>query len=190
MRCDLESHIVPSSKADVELTVARLDDSLAAKIFDPEDLCSNDRSLLDRRKAIWEAGFGGAYVATDPSGEPVYLQWVVPPSDHQRIRNYWGPLFGDLPPDTALSEGVWIPPKHRGRKIMPEACAMIGRRAVEDMPGAMRYALAFVNTQNQGAINGFRGAGYVPHLVRFERWQAGQRTVNFEPAGSHIPPSG
>ena len=75
-------------KADVELHAVALDETLAEILFDTEGLKDRDRQFLDRRCAIWDEGFEGAYVAVDPDGQPAYLQWFIPHTQAPKVRAY------------------------------------------------------------------------------------------------------
>lgn len=171
----------PAGQPDCELSfrVVPLTAELAARVFDTSGLGDSDRALLDRRRAIWDAGFEGGHVALADNGDPIYLQWVIPPRQAEKVRQYWGDLFDDLDDNTALVEGVWVPPRYRGRGIMAAASV-----AINQVSEPFRYAVAFVADDNHAALRGFTSAGYQVHTVRTERWLGGRRTVQFKPADS------
>jgi hypothetical protein len=168
--------------ADVPLTPVPLDAALAAKVFDMTDLSPMDRHYLERRAAMWEAGFGGGWVAVDDHGEPVYLQWLIPPGEHELIKSFFGPLFPDFDGDTLLVEGAWIPPSFRKRHVMAEGLALVTEAAGKCSGPEIRYAQCYPAADNRGAVLGTRSSGYEVNQKRIERWRFGRCTVTFEPA--------
>ena len=168
------------SPSEVPLYIVPLDDSIAPKVFDVDGLNDRNRALLERRRAIWEAGFEGGHVAVTDDGDPAYLQWLIPPHQNDKVRDYWGPLFPDLNGDTALVEGAWVPPAYRKRNVMSQALGMISEVVGKTSDEDVRYAIAFVQSDNRGAMVGTMGAGYELFLTRTERWRVGRRSVDFE----------
>lgn len=179
-RCDLSVSASPPP-AEVSLCAQPIDDALAAKIFGVTGLSSHDQLFLDRRHNIWNAGFSGGWAAVDPDGEPAYVQWLIPPTEAAKVRTFFGPIFPELPPDTLLVEGAWIPPAFRRRKVMGEGLALVTVAAGEHTPGS-RFAVCFPAADNRGACFGTRSAGYEVFNKRTERWRLARRRTYFEAA--------
>lgn len=182
MRRDLRALHTPPGRTDLALTARPLDDDLARVTFDPTGLGDADRKYLERRRSMWEAGFNGGFVAVTDDGEPAYLQWLIPHSDADKVRRYWGPLFPAIEPDTLLVEGAWVPPRFRGNKVMGDALHLVSEAAAEAAPDSVRWALCFPEGDNKGAVLGSRDAGYQVVLKRTERWCLGRRHVSFTAA--------
>ncbi len=163
--------------ANVELAARPLDDELAPKVFDFNGLGERDATYLERRKRIWEAGFENGFVAVDPEGEPAYLQWLIPPSQNAKIKEFFGPLF-PLDDSTLVVEGAWIPPKFRKENVMGEGLAKVTVAAFEASPDASA-ALCFPELQNKGAVRGSASGGYDIAKLRTDRWRLGRRTCTF-----------
>ncbi len=168
------------SPSEVPLYVVPLDDDIAPRVFDVGGLNDRNRALLERRRTIWEAGFEGGHVAVTGDGDPAYLQWFIPPHQNDKVRDYWGPLFPDLNGDSALVEGAWVPPAYRKRNVMSQALAMMNEVVGKTSEKGVRYAIAFVQSDNRGAMVGTMGAGYDLYLTRTEHWRAGRRSVKFK----------
>lgn len=171
--------IEPSPPASlVALTARPIDDAMAPKIFDVEDLSPIDQLYLDRRKNMFVAGFRGGWCAVDAEGNPAYVQWLIPGADGVQVRDFFGELFPPLDEDTLFIEGAWIPPAFRKQKVMAEGLALVTQAAAEATPGS-RYAVAFVTEDNRGAAFGTRAAGYEVFMKRTERWRLGRLTTTF-----------
>lgn len=168
---------------DVSLTAVDLDEMLANKLFDTAGLKVRDRQFLDRRRALWDEGFEGGYVAVDPDGEPAYLQFFIPHSQAALVKSYWGPLFPDFGPETLIVEGAWIPPAFRKQNVMGHGLHLVTEAAKERSPDVVRYALCYPEAANRGAVLGTRSGGYDVIEKRTETWKLGRRSVSFEAAG-------
>lgn len=163
--------------ADVELTARLLDDELAPKVFDFEGLGERDCTYLERRCRIWEAGFHNGFVAVDPDGEPAYLQWLIPPAQNAKVKEFFGPLF-PLDDTTLVVEGAWIPPKFRKANVMGEGLSKVTEAAFEASPEATA-ALCFPELKNKGAVRGSASGGYDIAKLRTDTWRLGRRSCTF-----------
>jgi hypothetical protein len=183
-RSDLTRPVEPPPSR-IEITIAPLDKALAPAVFDTTGLDPADLLYLERRRAIWDAGFDGGWVALDPSGTPAYLQWFIPSHQSDLVQSFWGGLFPRIEPGTLLAEGAWVPPPFRGQKIMAEAMARFGQatRAAGAAQGdEVTHATTWVSTGNRGALFGCVDAGYAVDRRRTETWRLGRRTLTFAPA--------
>ncbi len=174
------SYPVPTSSLG-RLTAAPLDDELAARVFDRRGLEPRDQQLLERRHALWQAGFDGGYVALTSDGEPAYLSWFIPHYQADKVRDYWGPLFR-FGPDTLIGEGAWVSPKFRGFGLMAMGHYVLTEAAKADAAPGVRYVTAYAESKNRGASHGTYRAGYEVFTRRIETWRLGKRFVRFEPA--------
>ena len=165
------------------LEVVHLDNRLANKLFRSEGLSGTDWTLLARRRCMWEEGLGGAMVAVNPAGDPVFLEWWIPPDESAHVERYFGALFPPMQQGRFLVEGSWVPPPHRGRGIMSEAMCLFGEVAHRERPENTR-AVAFVDERNLPAIKSHQRAGSVPTAIRRESWRAGVLKTEFIP----LPP--
>ncbi len=184
LRRDYEKTYAYPSSADIPLEAVLLDNNqeLADRLFDTTGLKDRDKQFLDRRRAIYEAGFLGGWVAVDPDGAPAYLQWFIPHSQAAKLKDYWGPLFPDYGPETLIVEGAWIPPAFRKRNVFSEALYILSDAAKAASPDVVRYATCYPEAANKGAVIGTRGSGYDVFEKRTETWKYGRRSVTFVPA--------
>lgn len=167
--------------ARVALHVRPLDESIASAVFDVADLSADDQLYLDRRRAIYDAGFTGGWLAVDDDDRPAYLQWLIPPAEKIRIRSFFGPLF-DLPDDTLLVEGAWVPPDFRRLKVMGQGLALVTAAALASHGDEIRHAQCYPAADNRSALLGTRSAGYSVNQLRTERWRLGRCSVTITPA--------
>ncbi len=181
-RRDYQRPCPPPPSAGVELTALPLDEPLASKLFEDGTVEGRDLLYLSRRRSMWEHGFLGGYVAVDPDGEPVFLQFYIPHSQQPLVREYWGPLFPELGPDSFLVEGAWVPPRYRRRGIMASAMHAVSEAAKADGPDSVRYGVTFAEVANRGATFGCRDAGFDIFQRRVETWRFGRLSVRFEQA--------
>src|SRR6267154_4940214 len=80
---------------------------------------------------ILQSGLRTCYVAIGPDGKPCYMQWLIPSSENDRVRAFFGNLYPRLGPDEALLEGAYTPEAYRGQGIMGSAMAQIAARAAD-----------------------------------------------------------
>lgn len=166
----------------LDLRIEPLDNALASALFDIPNLDSQNRLYLDRRKAMWDMGFSGGYVAVDADGRPAYLQFFIPHEQAELAHQHWGDLFPAFGPDTLLVEGAWVPPDYRGRRVMAQGMYMISEAAKANSPEQVRYADTYVDVGNRGAKAGCLEAGFSVFQRRVESWRFGRHTFRFEDA--------
>src|SRR5439155_471370 len=81
------------------------------------------------QQRILQSGLATCYVAIGPEGKPCYMQWLIPSSENDRVRTFFGNLYPQLGPDEVLLEGAYTPEAHRGQGIMASAMAQIAQQA-------------------------------------------------------------
>lgn len=181
LRRDFARHYSAPPSSFGRLTAAPLDDALAERVFDRRGLNPRDQHLLERRHALWTAGFEGAYVALTDDGEPAYLSWFIPHFQADKVRDYWGSMF-PFGPDTLIGEGAWVVPKFRGHGLMGLGHFVLTEAAKQDAGPDVRYVTVYTEANNRGAAIGSYRAGYEVFVRRIESWRLGKRFVRFEPA--------
>ncbi len=168
--------------AEVDLRAVKLDDDWADRVFDSSGLKERDRQFLDRRRAIWDAGFRNAYTAVDPDGVPTAFSFFIHHEQNDKMADYFGPLFQNTGPDTMLAEGAWVPPEFRGRGVWGEGFRLLSEAAHDDADSGVNFAVCYAEAGNYGAAMGVYDAGYEIFQKRTETWSLGRRSVTFEPA--------
>jgi RimJ/RimL family protein N-acetyltransferase len=170
----------PSAK--IPITVRRLASTDDLSALDPAPGLSADEAFwrLGQRRLL-QSGLQTCYVAIAPDGKPCYMQWVIPASQNDRLKSFFGNLYPVLGPDEALLEGAYTPEAYRGKGIMGAAMAEVATRAREH--GA-RWVITFVDQQNEASFKGCIRAGFAPYLQRQERFRWFRRQVTFAPTPS------
>ena len=181
LRFTRDAEVTPPP-AMVPLHTRQLDDDIAADVFDVPNLSSADQLFIDQRREMYDAGFAGGWLAVDEDERPAYLQFLVPPSQRELITKVFGPGLFDVPDDTLLVEGAWIPPEFRKRKVMGEGLALVTQAALASHGPDIRYAQCYPAADNKGAVLGTRSAGYEVNHLRTETWRLGRRTIDVVPA--------
>lgn len=167
----------PDARMPISVRPAQADDVARLLRPSPDDSASD---LLDKaaRQAIADAGLRVCWVAVTEDGTPCYMQWLLDASQRDEVHEHFKGTFPPLTPDTALLEGAYTPPEHRGQRIMPAAMARIAAHAGQ--LGA-RYVITFVGDGNVPSLKGCERAGFAPYLRRTERFRLGHCHVDFAP---------
>src|SRR5713101_1306927 len=58
---------------------------------------------------LLQSGIRTCHVAIDGGAQPCYMQWLIPASENDRVRAFFGNLYPRLRPDEALLEGAYTP---------------------------------------------------------------------------------
>jgi RimJ/RimL family protein N-acetyltransferase len=170
----------PKAKIPISVRPLAPTDDLSA--LDSAPGLSSDEAFwrLGQRRLL-KSGLQTCYVAIAPEGKPCYMQWVIPPSQNDRLKTFFGNLYPVLAPDEALLEGAYTPEAYRGKGIMGAAMAEVAARAVDH--GA-RWVITFVDQENEASFKGCIRAGFTPYLQRNERFRWFRRQVTFTPIQS------
>ena len=168
--------------AKIPLTVRPLASTDDLSALDPAPGLSAESafSRLGQRRLL-QSGLQICYVAIAPDGKLCYMQWVIPASQNDRLKAFFGNLYPVLAPDEALLEGAYTPEVYRGKGIMGAAMAEVATRAAEH--GA-RWVITFVDQENEASYKGCIRAGFTPYLRRQETFRWFRRQIAFTPIAS------
>lgn len=117
------------------------------------------------------------YVATTTDGIPCHRQWFMKSQYNEQIQEFWGESFPKLCEDEALIESVFTIPAYRGNGIMPVVLDQVAEKA-KDL--GVRYVMLFVNIDNIPSLKGSYRSGFLPYVLRTEKWVLFKRTVTFK----------
>jgi GNAT superfamily N-acetyltransferase len=118
------------------------------------------------------------YVAVTEEGAPCYMQYLILPSENDKVQAVFEGLFPRLAEDEALLEGAFTLEGYRGQGIMPFVMEHLAQKARKE--GARRL-LTNVTSQNVPALKGCRRAGFVPNMLINRRFRLFKRRVTFTP---------
>lgn len=182
---DLTLPIQPHA-AKIPITVRPLRSSdIPALLSGLEEAGSATHDRKDRRKLV-KAGINQCYVAATQADSPCYMQWLILPSENEKIQKIFGGLLPWLGSDEILLEQAFTVEAFRGLGIMPCAMAQIAELG---RAHGIRWALTFVDQYNIAALKGCQRAGFRPYLIRRESWRFFQQRISFHllPRGTPFP---
>ena len=126
------------------------------------------------------------YVAVTEEGAPCNMQYLILPSENDKVQALFEGVFPRLAEDEALLEAGFTLEEYRGQGIMPFVMDDLAQKARKE--GARRL-LTFVTCQNVPALKGCRRAGFVPNMLLNRRFRLFKRRLTFKPlpAGTRVP---
>ena len=142
---------------------------------DAEELTSEGIYERLLRLELLQAKIPTCYTAVTSDNNPCYMQWLIGPSENDKVQAFFHG-FPLLAPDEALLEGAFTLEAYRGQGIMP--CAMLQIAQIAQKLG-VRWVVSFVDTNNIPSLKGYKHAGFVPFLLRKEKWRLFRKQVTF-----------
>jgi hypothetical protein len=126
------------------------------------------------------------YVAVTEDDTPCYMQWLMSSEYNDSIQIRFNRVFPLLAPDEALLEDAFTPVAYRGMGIMSHAMALIANQA---QAFQARWVITFVEQDNVASLKGCKKAGFVPYVLRDDRWLLFTRKLTWTllPEGSLYP---
>ena len=126
------------------------------------------------------------YVAVTEEGAPCNMQYLILPSENDKVQAVFEGVFPRLAEDEALLDGGFTLEEYRRQGIMPFVMEDLAQKARKE--GARRL-LTFVSIQNVPALKGCRRAGFVPNMLVNRRFRLCKRRFTFKPlpAGTRVP---
>ncbi len=173
----------PAAEIPVHIRPMRLND-LPFLLY-PWQRQPSNKMPTDPRRLI-EAGLSHAYVAATRSDIPCYMQWLIVPSENEKIQDVSGGALPWLGSDEILLEQGFTLEPFRGLGVMQFAMSRIAETGLEY--GA-RWALTFMDQGNVDGLRECQAAGFRPYLIRRERWRLFRRRISFHllPRGTPFP---
>jgi RimJ/RimL family protein N-acetyltransferase len=130
---------------------------------------TNARNLI-------ESGLKTCYVGVTEDG-PVYMQFLVTADQNERLQGVFGGLFPPLAADEALLEFAFTLQEHRARPVMPAVLLRLLEIAREL---GLQRVVTYVHVDNPSFMRFFMRLGFLPFVVRVERWRLFRRSVHFQ----------
>lgn len=177
----------PSPDAKVAITVRPLEEEDVPALLDlSRPQTSSDRSARMRRLRLIEYAIPTCYVAVTEDGAPCYLQWLMGHEQNERIRSFFGGEYPTLDRSEMLLENAFTEESFRGMRIMPCAMFKIAEKAKQSHADRV---ITFVDEANIASLKGCKRAGFVPYLLRTERWRFFRKSFEIErlPIGTAYP---
>jgi RimJ/RimL family protein N-acetyltransferase len=173
--------------ARVAITVRPLTPNDVTRILGLSDeQHSTDAYDRIRRLRLVKYGIPTCYVAVTEDGDPCFMQWLIGHEENERVGAFFGGEYPPLGQQEMLMENAFTPERYRGMGIMP--CAMSRIAEIAITLNARRIH-TYVHESNIASLKGCKRAGFVPHLMRTERWRFFRKKYLFEllPTGTPYP---
>src|SRR2546427_1751896 len=139
----------PAAKLPIQVRPLAPEDDLSFLDVDQPGLAADQVFARLGQQRILQSGLATCYVAIGPEGKPCYMQWLIPSSENDRVRTFFGNLYPPLGPDEVLLEGAYTPEAHRGQGIMAGAMA---KMPPQGGPSGAPRALTFVDAGHTRAL--------------------------------------
>lgn len=107
-------------------------------------------------------------VAVNSTDEPYHLLWVIKSSENTKVHAFFKGGFPILKDDEVLLEGLFTHEAYRNKGIMRDVLSKIIEMG-EELNA--RWAIAFVRKSNSPSLKGFKRTGFVPYMLRHDRWR-------------------
>jgi RimJ/RimL family protein N-acetyltransferase len=121
------------------------------------------------------SGLKTCFVGVTTAG-PVYMQFLVTADQNELLLGLFGGLFPALAEDEGLLEFAFTLREHRARPVMPTVLLRLVEIAGEL---GLRRVVTYVHVDNPSFIRFFMRLGFVPFVVRRERWRLFRRRLEF-----------
>jgi hypothetical protein len=181
--CRERSMSCDTPRAKMPLTVRPLEERDIPSFLgtDTQGVTGEGSYFRLRGLSLLKAGIGTCYVAIESNGSPRYMQWLIDAKDNGKIHAYFKGIFPWLGPGEALVENVFTHESYRGLGIMPDALSQLWER---DATLNVRRMVAFVDSKNTSSLKGFKKAGFLPYVIRKDRWRLFRRQSKYMPLTS------
>ena len=127
-----------------------------------------ERLYFERRKRLVKFEIGRCYVSFDETGLPCHFQWIFDHEDNEKLAKHFNGEYPNIAPEENMLEHTLTLPSHRGKGIHDMALSSI--IAMEERNHGIKQYSIFINPQNAPAMRAARKMGFVPIMIRKERW--------------------
>jgi len=161
------------------LTIQMLAGTELTGIFDRvEKISLQERLWFDRRRRLIKYGIGRCYVTFNPAGLPCHFQWVFDCNDNEKLKNLFKGEYPRIGPEEILLEHALTLRPYQGNRVHSAARSKV--IALEERNNGIRQFKSFINVQNVPAMRTARNLGFVPVMIRRERWHLFCHSFVFE----------
>lgn len=178
LRCDLQ-HLPAVRPASVALTLERCDASFQGFEAELKRATGADYGRALRRQRLHERGVTTLHAALDSDRTPVYVQWLVTPSEKPvldvRDPGYWPPLKTD----EVLLEFAYTFLPFRGMGVMADGMSQLLHVAADR--GA-KSAFTYVRWDNIPSLRGCAKVGFDLDHVKTVSMRLGLRRSTMRPS--------
>ncbi|HUL44355.1 MAG TPA: GNAT family N-acetyltransferase [Bacteroidota bacterium] len=155
--------------------------STLLEVYRSEEDPNFDLEIIDRMEHV-HADIPTCYGAFNEEGDLVFIQWLMGPDQNERIQSYFNSIYPVLAEGEALLENALTLNGYRGHGVMGAAVARI---AEIGKTRGVHTVITFVAEENEPSLRGCRRAGFLPYLLRHERWVMFRRKLEFTKLSGH-----
>jgi hypothetical protein len=155
---------IPKAKIDISL---RLYEESDAKYF--KNLPWDDMLL--------EANIPTCYVAVTKDNKPCFRQWLIEPSQNNKVKGFFGDNFPVLEEDECIFERAYAPKNYRGLNIMPAVNYLLGKKALEL---GYRWTVACIETTNTKSLKAVHKLDTRPYKLQVTKWRLFKRVTVYK----------
>lgn len=132
---------------------------------------------VERRKRLAKLDIGRAYISFIGS-DPCHVQWVFDSSDNEKLALYYKGEYPALHAGEAILEHALTLPAYRRKGIHQKSRHQIIEIERENFK--IRRFLSFINPNNIPSIKVAINQGFVPTMIRKEKWFLFKKKFVFE----------
>lgn len=178
LRKDLsDPYIKLPAKIPTTVRQLRPDDDLSL-IADEPGLTPEEAKLRRDQRWLLNCDLPTPWVAIDPDGMVAMMVYLLTAEDNACVRKLWRGWLPEIQPDEVMVEGFYTAEKYRGLGVMPDAGARIIQHAAD---AGKRYGVGFILFGNSSSRRAGEKGGWLPHIMREERWILFHRRIRFLP---------
>jgi GNAT superfamily N-acetyltransferase len=177
---------VEAPEPTISVTVRPIQPSDVAA-FTEVDPSRHDRESTRHRSAsarLLASDIRTCYVAVTDEGIPCYMQYLIFPSENDKVERFFEGIFPRLRKDEGLLEAAFTLEEYRGLRLLPLVMNQLAEKARRE--GARRL-LTFVSTGNVAALKGCKRVGFAPYLLVNQQFRLFRRRIVFTPLPEGTP---
>lgn len=173
-RIDIENNAVSNSTICI---TEKMSSEKLYFIIDMAEKLYGEYGYFERRKRLIEHGIGRCYVSFIDS-VPCHFNWVFDSKDNDKLISYFRGEYPRLNESEAILEHALTLALYRGKGIHKAARQKI--METERKENGIRRFISFINPLNKPSMKTAVGQGFVPFLIRREKWFLFRQRFVFE----------
>jgi hypothetical protein len=135
-------------------------------ILDDRSQPAAERLHAARRIAMLDTRVRTCLVAEDALHRIVFVIWLIPASESERLQRTFGDWLPTLGPGEALLKDVYVFPRHRAATVFPCAVELVIEQAARS--GVVRLR-TMIEATNNGSLAAFSRLGFNAYQIRVEK---------------------
>ncbi|CAH8286202.1 hypothetical protein EV196_106223 [Mariniflexile fucanivorans] len=158
---------VPKTKIDIKLRPYKSSDHQYFSHLILDDMLLN-------------ANIPTCYVAVTNEDVPCFRQWLIEPSQNEKIKGFFGDNFPLLAADECIFERAYAVKEYRGMNLYPTVNYILGKKALDL---GYRWVVACIDINNAASLKAALKLETRPYKLQITKWRFFTRKVSY----THIP---